>query len=470
MTLEDIKIGKPTMIDLSTATATEALAALRAGTLSSVELLEAQIVRIEAFNTKLNAVVALDLERARASAQAADKALARGHLLGPLHGLPITIKDLYATEGLVTTSGHLAFKDFVPEQDAAGVAALKQAGAIVFGKTNAPEFGADYQTYNDVYGLCRNPWNTDHTCGGSSGGSAVALATGMSLLELGGDIGGSIRVPAHYNGVFGHKPTWGAVNRFGEIPVPGRWMHAPVDLVVCGPMGRSVADLTIGLDVLTASGAGGIPGATLPPASAVASSLRGLRIAMLVDDPAAPTDRETKQIIRSIGQEMSAANADVKEVAPPGPPLKAQNELYHRLLGAAMAPLNSEGITLNEWKKDDEARHRLVADYLRFFEDFDVLLAPIAPTAAFTHRHEQSFAERTLTVDEDEIAYAMHLVWAGLATLPGLPATAVPLARSTEGLPIGMQIIGPPWADKTTLAVASLVETLNGGFVAPPGY
>ena len=458
------------MIDLSTATATEALAALRAGTLSSVELLEAQIVRIEAFNTKLNAVVALDLERARASAQAADKALARGHLLGPLHGLPITIKDLYATEGLVTTSGHLAFKDFVPEQDAAGVAALKQAGAIVFGKTNAPEFGADYQTYNDVYGLCRNPWNTDHTCGGSSGGSAVALATGMSLLELGGDIGGSIRVPAHYNGVFGHKPTWGAVNRFGEIPVPGRWMHAPVDLVVCGPMGRSVADLTIGLDVLTASGAGGIPGATLPPASAVASSLRGLRIAMLVDDPAAPTDRETKQIIRSIGQEMSAASADVKEVAPPGPPLKAQNELYHRLLGAAMAPLNSEGITLNEWKKDDEARHRLVADYLRFFEDFDVLLAPIAPTAAFTHRHEQSFAERTLTVDEDEIAYAMHLVWAGLATLPGLPATAVPLARSTEGLPIGMQIIGPPWADRTTLAVASLVETLNGGFVAPPGY
>lgn len=298
----------------------------------------------------------------------------------------------------------------------------------------------------------------------------MALATGMSLLELGGDIGGSIRVPAHYNGVFGHKPTWGAVNRFGEIPVPGRWMHAPVDLVVCGPMGRSVADLTIGLDVLTASGAGGIPGATLPPASAVASSLSGLRIAMLVDDPAAPTDRETKQIIRSIGQEMSAANADVKEVAPPGPPLKAQNELYHRLLGAAMAPLISEGVTLNEWKKDDEARHRLVADYLRFFEDFDVLLAPIAPTAAFTHRHEQSFAERTLTVDEDEIAYAMHLVWAGLATLPGLPATAVPLARSTEGLPIGMQIIGPPWADKTTLAVASLVETLNGGFVAPPGY
>ena len=458
------------MINLSTATATEALAALRAGTISSAELLEAQLARVEKFNPELNAVVAMDLERARAGAQAADDALARGQLLGPLHGLPITIKDLYATEGLVTTSGYVPFKDFVPQKDAAGVAALKKAGAIIYGKTNAPEFGADYQTYNDVYGLCRNPWNTDHTCGGSSGGSAVSLATGMSLLELGGDIGGSIRVPAHYNGVFGHKPTWGAVNRFGEIPVPGTWMHAPVDLVVCGPLGRSVADLALGLEVLTATGAGGIPGASLPPASTAASSLKGLRVAILVDDPAAPTDRETKEIIRNIGQQMTAMGAHVEETAPPGPSLKEQNELYHRLLGAAMAPPGSDGRSLSEWKKDDEARHRLVADYSRFFEEFDVLLAPIAPTAAFTHRHEEPFAERTLTVDNEEIAYALHLVWAGLATLPGLPATAVPLARSAEGLPIGMQIIGPCWADKTTLAVASLVETLNGGFVAPPGY
>tara|TARA_Y100000385_G_scaffold270834_1_gene310231 strand:- start:385 stop:1761 length:1377 start_codon:yes stop_codon:yes gene_type:complete len=458
------------MIDLSTATATEALAALRAGTISSAELLEAQLARVEKFNPELNAVVAMDLERARAGARTADEALARGQSLGPLHGLPITIKDLYATEGLVTTSGYVPFKDFVPKKDAAGVAALKKAGAIIYGKTNAPQFGADYQTYNDIYGLCRNPWNTDHTCGGSSGGSAVSLATGMSLLELGGDIGGSIRVPAHYNGVFGHKPTWGAVNRFGEIPVPGTWMHAPVDLVVCGPLGRSVADLTLGLEVLTAAGAGGIPGASLPLASATASSLKGLRVAILVDDPAAPTDRETKEIIRNIGQQMTSAGAYVEETAPPGPSLKEQNALYNRLLGAAMAPPGMDSVSLSEWKKDDEARHRLVADYSRFFEGFDVLLAPIAPTAAFTHRHEVPFAERTLTVDNEEIAYALHLVWAGLATLPGLPATAVPLTRSAEGLPIGMQIIGPCWADKTTLAVASLVETLNGGFVAPPGY
>jgi amidase len=458
------------MIDLTAATATEAVAALRSGAVSSEALLDAQLARVEKFNPVLNAVVTLDVEQARARARAADAAHARGESWGPLHGLPITIKDLYATEGLLTTSGHVPLKDFVPKADAAGVAALKKAGAIVFGKTNAPEFGADFQTYNDIFGLCRNPWNTDHTCGGSSGGSAVALATGMSLLELGGDIGGSIRVPAHYNGVFGHKPTWGAVNRFGEIPIPGTWMHAPVDLVVCGPMGRSVADLALGLDVLTAEGVGGIPGASLPPASPQSMSLNGLRVAILVDDPAAPTDQETKEIIRHLGHQMAEAGAQVEETPPPGPSLKEQNELYQRLLGAAMAPPGSDEPSLSAWKKDDEARHRLIAEYTNFFAAWDVMLAPIAPTAAFTHRTEKAFQDRTLSVDNAEIPYAKHLVWAGLATLPGLPATAVPLDRSQNGLPVGVQIIGPKWADRTTLAVASLVEALTGGFVAPPGY
>jgi len=158
------------------------------------------------------------------------------------------------------------------------------------------------------------------------------------------------------------------------------------------------------------------------------------------------------------------------ERPPPGPSLKEQNEIYQRLLAAAMAPPRSEEPSLSTWKKDDEARHRLIVDYTDFFKGWDVMLAPIAPTAAFTHRTEQALQDRTLTVDNEEIAYAKHLVWAGLATLPGLPATAVPLARSQNGLPIGMQIIGPKWADRTTLAVASLVEALTGGFVAPPGY
>lgn len=458
------------MIDLSTATATQALAALRAREISSEELLDAQLARIEKFNPEVNAVVALDVERARVLAREADNAMARGEDRGPLHGLPMTIKDLYATEGLVTTSGYVPFKDLVPKADAAGVAALKKAGAIVFGKTNAPEFGADYQTYNDIYGLSRNPWNLDRTCGGSSGGAAVSVATGMSLLELGGDIGGSIRVPCHYNGVFGHKPTWNAVNRFGEIPLRGTWLHAPTDLVVSGPIGRSVADVVLGLDVLTAASVGGVPGASLPPASTRSHSVRGLRVAIFVEDEAAPTDRETKEAIRKLGRTLASAGAVVEEIEAPGMPLKDQNALYQRLLNAAMQTPQKGPLLHKDWQRDDETRYRLIADYARFFESWDVILAPIAPTAAFTHRTEESFGDRTLTVDNETIAYGKHLVWAGFATLPGLPASAVPLTRSTEGLPIGVQIVGPQWSDKSTLAVAGLVETLNGGFVAPPGY
>lgn len=458
------------MIDLSTATATQALAALQAREISSEELLDAQLARIEKFNPDVNAVVALDVERARALAREADQATTRGESRGPLHGLPITIKDLYATEGLVTTSGYVPFKDFVPDADAAGVAALKKAGAIVFGKTNAPEFGADYQTYNDVYGLSRNPWNLERTCGGSSGGSAVSVATGMSLLELGGDIGGSIRVPCHYNGVFGHKPTWNAVNRFGEIPVPGTWVHALTDLVVSGPIGRSVADVVLGLDVLTAGSVSGIPGASLPAASARSHSANGLRVAICIDDEAAPTDSETKEAIRKLGRTLADAGALVEEIKAPGMPLSQQNELYLRLLDAAMQGPEKEPLTHKDWQKDNETRYRLIADYTRFFEDWDGILAPIAPTAAFTHRTEEGFDQRTLTVDSEIIGYEKHLVWAGFATLPGLPASAVPLTRSSEGLPIGVQIVGPQWSDKSTLAVAGIVESLNGGFVPPPGY
>ena len=249
------------MIDLSTATATDALDALARGAITSEALLTAQLERVERFNPVLNAVVAMDLDGALRDARAADEARRQGRLTGPLHGLPMTIKDIFATRGLVTTSGHAPLSDYRPEADAPAVAALRAAGAVVFGKTNLPEFGGDIQSYNDIFGLCRNPWNPERTAGGSSGGSGAALASGMTLLELGSDIGGSIRVPCHYNGVFGHKPTWNAVDRFGESPRPPVWAHALMDLVVAGPMGRSVADVRLGLDVLTAITTGGIPGA-----------------------------------------------------------------------------------------------------------------------------------------------------------------------------------------------------------------
>ena len=456
------------MIDLSTATATDALDALARGAITSEALLTAQLERVERFNPVLKAVVAMDLDGALRDARAADEARRQGRLTGPLHGLPMTIKDIFATRGLVTTSGHVPLSDYRPEADAPAVAALRAAGAVVFGKTNLPEFGGDIQSYNDIHGLCRNPWNPDRTAGGSSGGAGAALASGMTLLELGSDIGGSIRVPCHYNGVFGHKPTWNAVDRFGESPRPPVWAHALMDLVVAGPMGRSVADVRLGLDVLTAITTGGIPGARLPPASPRSHSARGLRVAIHVEDPAAPTSAACKAAVREVGARLAAAGAQVTEPGLPGPDLAEQNLLYRELLNAAMSP--GYAASHQEWKAGDERRHRLRADYARFFQDHDVLLAPIAPTPAFPHVTEGSIGSRKLTVDGVEISYLKHLVWAGLPTLPGLPATAVPVALSDEGLPMGLQVIGPLWADQTTLAVAGLIETLNGGFRPPPGY
>jgi amidase len=290
----------------------------------------------------------------------------------------------------------------------------------------------------------------------------------MTLLELGSDIGGSIRVPCHYNGVFGHKPTWNAVDRFGESPRPPVWAHALMDLAVAGPMGRSVADVRLGLDVLTAITTGGIPGARLPPASPRSYSARGLRVAIHVEDPAAPTSAACKAAVREVGARLAAAGAQVTEPGLPGPDLAEQNLLYRDLLNAAMSP--GYAASHQEWKATDERRHRLRADYARFFQDHDVLLAPIAPTPAFPHVTEGSIGSRKLTVDGVEVSYLKHLVWAGLPTLPGLPATAVPVALSDESLPMGLQVIGPLWADQTTLAVAGLIETLNGGFRPPPGY
>lgn len=456
------------MFDLSTATATEALDSLARGVITSEALLAAQLERVERFNPVLNAVVALDVDGAFRAARAADEARRQGRLTGPLHGLPMTIKDIFATRGLVTTSGHVPLTDYTPEADAPAVAALRTAGAVIFGKTNLPEFGGDIQSYNDIHGLCRNPWNPERTAGGSSGGSGAALAAGMTLLELGSDIGGSIRVPCHYNGVFGHKPTWNAVDRFGEGPRPPVWAHALMDLVVAGPMGRSVADIRLGLDILTSVTTGGIPGARLPPASPRAHSARGLRVAIHVEDPAAPTSAACKTAVRAVGARLAAAGAIVTEPGLPGPSLAEQNGLYRELLNAAMSP--GYAASHQDWKAADERRHQLRADYVRFFGDHDILLAPIAPTPAFPHVIEGAMGARKLNVDGVEVAYLRHLVWAGLATLPGLPATAVPVALSEEGLPIGLQVIGPLWADMTTLAAAGLIETLNGGFRPPPGY
>lgn len=405
----------------------------------------------------------------------------------------MTIMDSFETEGLDTTCGAPALARYVPGSDAAAVARLRGAGAVVFGKTNVPLFAGDFQTCNEVYGLSRNPWDPGRTTGGSSGGAAAALAAGMTLLELGSDIWGSIRAPAHYNGVAGQKPTWGAVPTRGHIPRPPGSL-APIDLGVVGPLGRRVEDLALALSVLTAPDLAGVPGGALPPSAPATGSLRRLRVAAWADDPAAPTSREVSAAVRALADRMAAGGALVDELARPGPSLEEMTVVYVELLmgvlgggydasaterfqavvdaspdGGGVALAQARGVVQRHqaWLAVDERRHQIMAGWERLFERVDVVIAPCAPGIAFPHDVAGPAATRSLDIDGRAVPYLRHLVWAGLATLPQLPATVVPVARSASGLPIGVQIVGPRWADRSTLAVGRLVEQLAGGFVSP---
>ncbi|MEO1062163.1 MAG: amidase family protein [Actinomycetota bacterium] len=477
------------MDGLSTLTATEAVGAIHRGELGSEELLDAHVARVDAHDGELNLIVARDVDRARSAAREADAAVRRGDALGPLHGLPMTIKDSFETAGLVTTSGAERLREHIPTRDADNVAALREAGAIVFAKTNLPLYAGDFQTANALHGVSNNPWDPSRTVGGSSGGAAAAIAAGMTLLEQGSDIGGSIRCPAHYCGVFGHKPTWGALSDVGHIPETR-------DLGVMGPLGRSAADLDLAMTALTAHGVGGNPAAALPPASPAARTVRGLRVGLWAQDEAAPTSRACTEAVVRVGEALAAAGAQVVDDARTATSLGEQHLLYATLLNATMAAgfpervieaarhrvaageiadpvelARSRGLCLShlDWGAAHEDRLRLIAEWEALFDRVDVVVAPIAPTSAFPHDVERSFDDRYLDVDGAQVPYWSHIVWAGLATLPLLPATAVP-AGTHDGLPVGVQLVGRRWADRTTIAVAGLVETLLGGFVAPPGY
>jgi amidase len=482
--------------ELSELTASQAVAALADGALGSEELLDGLLARIERWNDEVNAVVAFDVERARARCRDADTARARGESWGPLHGLPMTVKDSYETEGLVTTSGAPDLAAHVPTRDADAVAQLKDAGAVIFAKTNLPLYAGDIQTFNDVYGLTRNPWNLDRTVGGSSGGAAAALAAGFSFLELGSDIGGSIRCPAHYCGVAGIKPSWWVVSKRGHIPGPPGEL-APPDLSVSGPMGRSVDDLELGLHVLTNGGVHGVPGARLPEASPAVRDLAGCRVGLWIDDPVGPVSADLRAALEDLGRQLESAGAIVRTDVRPATPTDEWFALYYSLLLAKMAPglddatlqllaaiaaagdptstdpamAAARGATMNhrDWLAADETRFHLMAEWDDVFDQVDVMLAPPAPSAAFPH-DETPMTERTIDIDGTAVPALHHLVWAGLATLPYLPGTVVPIGRSSENLPQGVQIVGPRWGDRTTLAFARHVEALTGGFAPPPGY
>ena len=484
-------------VDPSWGGAFELADAIARGQLSSRELLEHQLQRIERLDPRLNAVVTRDVERARAEAARADAATARGERRGPLHGVAITIKDTFESAGLRTTAGHPPLASHVPDADAAVVARLRAAGAIVLGKTNVPLLAGDAQTYNAIFGVTRNPWDGARTPGGSSGGAAAALASGLTPLEVGSDIGGSIRTPCHWCGVYGHKPSYGVVPLRGHIPGPPGTLAEP-DLAVAGPMARTPGDLARALELM----AGPLPDDALgwrlalpPPRRA---RLRDWRVAAWLDDPAGPVDSEVRRCLQQAVDALRAAGVRVDEAARPAVSLDQVEARYLQLLfsvifagvppgvfqdlvqiAAAPPPGAPEALvraarggTLRhrDWLSANEARQHVRARMAEFFQEFDLLLMPVNPVPAIPHDPSEPMLARRVMIDGVERSYLELFRWIALPTLAFLPATAAPVGCTRAGLPVGIQIVGPYLEDRSCLEFAARLAERIGGFVPPPGF
>jgi amidase len=438
--------------------------AIRRRDISSRELLEHYLTRVERLNPPLNAVVTLDAEGARLAAEDADAALARGDVLGPLHGVPMTIKDSYDTAGMRTTCG-VEDWDRVPECDAEAVRRLRVAGAVIFGKTNTATLTADLQTYNPIFGTTNNPWDSTRSSGGSSGGSAAALATGLTALELGSDIAGSIRMPSNWCGTCGHKPSWGVVPQRGHLPPPPGAL-ADRDLNVVGPMARDVDDLEVALDTLAGPDSQRATAWRLEFPAARATALSELRLAAWLNDPACPVEDEVRGVLESAVTAMRHAGARIADVRPPVA-LPDIVELHMELLYPLMRPLSP--LLHREWLAANEKREQLRARMADFFRDVDALLMPVAAVPAILHDHNEPLVSREICIDDRTRPYLDLFGWIGLATVAYLPATVVPVGLTAQGLPVGLQIVGPYLEDRTTLAAARHIEELLGGFAPPPG-
>ena len=476
-------------------TAREQLGMLADKRVSAVELVDSAIARIEALDNKINAVVVRDFDRARAAAREADAALARGDRR-PLLGLPMTVKEQFNIAGLPTTWGNPKFRDWRPEADTLAMQRLKAAGAIVIGKTNVPLRLSDWQSYNEVYSTTNNPWEFGRTPGGSSGGAAAALAAGFVPLEFGSDIGGSLRCPAHFCGVFSHKPSLDLVPQRGSGPPQTPAVPVRGDLSVIGPMARSADDLVLELEIIAGPDelTDGIGyKLILPPPRH--DRLAEFRVLVIDEHPLCPTAKSISGALNDLAERLGKAGCQVLRNNPKLPDLALTSRIYRELLSAffsadlppevrerveaaanalspddqSLAAFGLRGLTIShpEWIRKSRIRGGLRARRQALFEEIDVVLCPPMPSLAFPHDHSSQFA-RTLDIDGTKVPYNDQSVWAGIATLNGLPATTMPIGRSEGGLPIGVQIIGGYLEDRTTIAFAGVIEREFGGFTPPP--
>lgn len=484
-------------LDPTFLSATELLDELRGKRISSSELLEHYLDRVERHNPDVNAVVTLDTERAREQAAAADDARSRGEDLGPLHGLPITIKDALETQGLRTTCGAEFLADHVPAKDATAVKRLRDAGAVIFGKTNTPTMAADGQAYNTLFGTTNNPWDFERSPGGSSGGSAAALAAGLTSLELGSDISGSVRIPADYCGVYGHKPSYGLIPLRGHIPgPPGSLVEA--DMNVLGPLARSADDLELALDVMAGPDEARATAWRLELPPARHSNLSEYRLAVWLDDEACPVERELVDILRGAVDALSDAGAQITERPAPVPLEEAWRTHRALLMGVASAGLSDDDFaglsgfagsappdaeetvallharwlvqSKRDWNFVHDARTRAKAAWADFFQDFDAFLCPVACCAAPPHDQSPDMEARVIEVNGETRPYWDQVCWIAYAGAAELPAVSAPVGTTAAGLPVGLQIVAPYLEDRTAIDVARRAADVIGGFVAPPRF
>ena len=467
---------------------------LRRRKVGCLELLDHYLARVDSFNPALNAIVATDIPRARRQARKADRALARGERWGPLHGVPMTVKDSFHVAGLPTTWGVPSQRDNIPGGDALPVKRLRDAGAVIFGKTNVPIWLADAQSFNDIYGTTRNPWAPDRSPGGSSGGSAAALAAGMTALEMGSDIAGSVRNPAAWCGLFAHKPTQGICPTDGHALGAGR---APLDMLVIGPLARSAADLSLLLSVIAGPDEIDAAGLRLALPRPTRKRLDQYRVGLLLDDETVPMSRDIRALHAALARFLRRSGVKVKGGARPGFDAADSHRVFDVLLRAAtsgrqtdpelaantrarnrLAPEDDgkrarmlRGVTLphRDWLRLDEARHRIRWQWHEFFQRHDLLLAPITVAAAMSHDPTPPYA-RSVPVDGVMQPFMNQVSLPGYANLAYLPSSVAPIGLDGQGLPVGIQIIGPQYGDLTCIHFARLLEQHYRGFVPPPGY
>ena len=476
--------------------------ALASGRVTSRQLVEYFRERIAQFNSTLNAVVATDFDAALKAADDADAARSRGESLGPLHGVPMTIKDTFEVAGMPCPAGEPVFAKHIPETDAFAVMQLKQAGAIIMGKTNVPPLASDIQSYNKIYGTTHNPWDLTRTPGGSSGGAAASLAAGMTPIELGSDLAGSIRTPASFCGIYGHKPTYGITSMRGHIPGKPGMLREP-DMAVTGPLATSAGDLAVLMNILAAPLPSMGEGWSLKLPEAAKQSLSDYKVLLWISDKDCEVDNELLNAYRSLAASLSAQGATVTEGSPVGMSLNDFYPVYMQMLGSVLSPgmsrmqrkiagmmgkaagltkrfmktgKDSEKVLVGigqehaQWIRLDETRQKLREQFSEVFDQYDLVLMPVTMSAAMPHQQKPPVPARKVSVNGEPRPYTDMFMWVAPATLTGLPATSAPVGKTSSGLPVNIQIVGGLNQDMSCIRFAGLLEETLGKFVPPEGY